>query len=128
MTSQSATTPPNPLRFSFAWLLGYLLLLGLVTFGLFYGRQRALAIYGSESAQAEWDAWREDAKKLADESGPVKRRIPKSIEPPALVLMRDHFVVCLAGSLLLTSVLFGTFMILVRGAFAPGGQGIDPSR
>jgi hypothetical protein len=128
MTSQSATTSTHPFRFSLVWLLGYLVLVALVTFGLFYGRQQAFAIYGSEAAQAEWDVWRDDAKKLADESGPVKRRIPKSIEPPALVLMRDHFVVCLAGSLLLTSVLFGTFMILVRGAFASGGQVIDPSR
>jgi hypothetical protein len=114
-------TAQNPLQFSLAWLLAYVALIALVVGGLFYGRQRAFALYGSESAQAEWDTWREDAKKLADESGPVKRRIPKSIEPPALVLMRDHFVVCLAGSLLLTSVLFGTFMILVRGAFSSGG-------
>jgi hypothetical protein len=98
--------------------LAYITIIALVVGALFYGRQRAFALYGSEAAQTEWDAWREDAKKLADESGPVKRRVPKSVEPPALVLMRDHFVVCLIGSLLLTSVLFGTFMILVRGAIS----------
>ena len=51
-------------------------------------------------------------------SGPVKRRVPKSAEPPALKLMRDHFGVCLGLSLVLSSVLFGTFMIFVRGAIA----------
>ena len=108
----------NPFQFSIPWLLAYLAVMALVIGGLIYGRQRALAIYGSEEAQAEWDARREDAKKLASDTGPVKRRVPKSAEPPALVLMRDHFIVCLAGSLLLTSVLFGTFMVLIRGALA----------
>jgi hypothetical protein len=33
-----------------------------------------------------------------------------------LVLMRDHFGVCLAGALLLASVLFGTLLWLAQGA------------
>ena len=53
-------------------------------------------------------------------AGPVKRREPKSLEPPALVLMRDHFAVCLGLALLLSTVLFGTFMFFVRGALASG--------
>ena len=70
-------------------------------------------------AQAEWDAWREDAKKMAEEPGPVKRRVPKSAEPPALVLMRDHFAVCLGlARCCCRRVLFGTFMFFVRGAMA----------
>ncbi len=81
-----------------------------------YGRAKTMATYGTPTAQAEWDAWRADAKKMAEEPGVVKRREPKSIEPPALVLMRDHFGVCLSIALVLSTVLFGTFMILVRGA------------
>jgi UPF0716 family protein affecting phage T7 exclusion len=105
-------------RFAVVWLAAYVLLIGAVVGGMLFGRQQALAVYGSQAAQAEWDAWREDARRLAEESGPVKRRVPKSPAPPALVLMRDHFGVCLMLALVLSTVLFGTFMLLVRGATA----------
>jgi UPF0716 family protein affecting phage T7 exclusion len=105
-------------RFAVLWIAAYLLLVGAVVAGVFFARQQALATYGTADAQAEWDAWREDAKRLAEESGPVKRRVPKSPAPPALLLMRDHFGVCLGLALVLSTVLFGTFMLLVRGAMA----------
>jgi hypothetical protein len=101
----------SPFRFSLAWLLAYLTVMVLVTAGLVYGRRQALATYGTEQAQTEWNAWRTDAQG----AGPVKRREPKSLQPPALVLMRDHFAACLALALLLSTVLFGTFMFLIRG-------------
>ena len=102
-----------------SWLLAYVAILAIVIGGVFYGRAQAKMIYGSQAAQSEWESWREDTKKMAEGAGPVKRRVPKSAEPPALVLMRDHFAICLAGSVLLTSVLFGTFMVFIRGAFSP---------
>jgi hypothetical protein len=117
--ANTSTAAASPFQFSLAWLLAYLAILAIVIGGVFYGRAQALAIYGSQEAQTEWDAWREDAKKMTTGPGPVKRRAPKSIQPPALVLMRDYFNICLAGAVLLTSVLFGTFMVLIRGAFAP---------
>lgn len=94
-----------------------LILLAAVTGGLFYARQQAFAVYGDQAAQSEWDAWREDAKELAKGIGPVARRAPKSVSPPALVLMRDYFGVCLTLSLLLSSVLFFTTLAFIRGAF-----------
>jgi hypothetical protein len=103
---------------SLGWLLAYLAVLALVTGGLVYARQQALVTYGTEAAQGEWDQWREDAKDMSLGAGPVKRREPKSIEPPALVLMRDYFAVCLGLSLVLSSVLFATTMFFVRGAIA----------
>lgn len=96
----------------------YILLLAAVTGGLFFARQQAIAVYGDQAAQSEWDAWREDAKELSKGPGPVIRRTPKSISPPALVLMRDYFVVCLALSLLLSSVLFLTTLAFLRGALS----------
>jgi hypothetical protein len=110
--------PPNPLRFNLAWLVVYVALMALVIAGVIYGRNRAMEIYGSTTAQAEWDAWRDDAKRMAEQPSPVKRRVPGSAEPPALVLMRDYFAVCLIGALLLSTVLFGTFMVFIRGALS----------
>ena len=116
-------------RFAVLGIAAYLLLIGAVVGGVFFARQQALATYGTADAQAEWDAWREDAKRLADESGPVKRRVPKSAAPPALVLMRDHFGVCLMIAVVLSTVLFGTFMLMVRGAMAGRvGQGRTSDR
>ena len=110
-------------RFAVVWLATYVLLIGTVVGGMLFARQQALAIYGTADAQAEWDAWRDKAKQLAEESGPVKRRVPKSAAPPALVLMRDHFGVCLGLALVLSSVLFAMFVFFVRGAAA---QAVPP--
>jgi hypothetical protein len=116
-------TGPNPqghplrrVKSTLPWFLAYLLLMGLVIGGVFYARSQALAIYGSNEAQAQWDLWRDEAKKMADQPSPVKRRAPESAQPPALVLMRDHFAVCLGLSLVLSTVLFATFMFFLRGA------------
>jgi len=114
--AESRTPKPPQRAASLAWLIAYLLTIGAVVAGAFYGRQRALAVYGSVEAQSEWNAWRQDAVKMAEQPAVVKRRAPESREPPALVLMRDHFGVCLTIGVVLSSVLFGTFMILVRGA------------
>jgi hypothetical protein len=107
---------PAKKRSHIGWLLAYLVIIALVVAGVIYGRTRALEIYGSPAAQAEWDQWRADAQKMAQQPSVVKRRVPGSVEPPALVLMRDYFAVCLAGALLLSTILFGTFMVFVRGA------------
>lgn len=120
--------PPNRLWSRFAWLAGYLAVMALVTGGLFYARQQALETYASEAAQGEWNAWREDAKNMALGAGPVKRREPRSTEPPALVLMRDHFAVCLGLALVLSSVLFATTMFFVRGALGGNSRGPAPRR
>lgn len=110
-----------------AWLIAYVALLAAVVGGMFYGRWAAMAVYGSGQAQAEWDTWREDAKEQAAGQGPVARRVPKSAEPPALVLMRDYFAVCLVIALGLSSVLFGTLVFFIRGALSSGGPFVDRS-
>ncbi|HEX5102891.1 MAG TPA: hypothetical protein VFV87_03720 [Pirellulaceae bacterium] len=103
------------------WLVAYVALVAAVAGLMFRARGSMLAIYGTDAAQAEWDAWREDAREMASGSGPVKRREPKSAEPPALVLMRDYFAACLGLAVLLSSVLFGTFMVFLRGALRQRG-------
>ena len=110
--------PFRSFPFSLGWLLAYPAVMALVVAGLVYGRGQALATFGTEEAQAEWDTWRADAKDMALGAGPVKRREPQSHEPPALVLMRDYFATCLGLALVLSTVLFGTFMFFVRGALA----------
>ena len=105
------------MRFRLLDITLYLTMLSAVSAGLVYGRRQAFKVYGDQSAQSEWDAWREDAKELTKGPGPVIRRAPKSVAPPALVLMRDYFAICLTLALLLSSVLFIATLTFIRGAF-----------
>lgn len=110
-------TPTSPFQFSLAWLLVYLAAMASVSGGLAYGRWQALQTYDTAASRSEWTTWRSDVQK-SQRSGGVRRRVPKSTEPPAVVLMRDYFGVCLALSLVLSTILFATFMIFIRGALA----------
>jgi hypothetical protein len=46
---------------------------------------------------------------------PVPRRIPKSAEPPALVLTRDYFAPSLFGALFFSSLLYWVIAWFVTG-------------
>jgi hypothetical protein len=105
----------------------WIALVAAVVGGLFYARSRVMAAYGTDQAQAEWETWREDAKSQAEGKGPVKRRVPKSAEPPALVLMRDYFAVCVVIAVALSSILLGTLIFLVRGALSTPTTFVDRS-
>ena len=54
---------------------------------------------------------------------PVQRRVPKSAEPPALVLTRDHFGVILSGAVLFSSLLYWVVAWFVMGMVQGGGAG-----
>jgi hypothetical protein len=96
------------------WFLIWAAMLGAVAGAMFSVRHNVLQSAGAESQQ-DWDQWREAVKDGQDDEGPVQRRVPKSNEPPAVVLLRDHFAVCLTIAVVLSSVLFGTFVLFARG-------------
>ena len=109
------------------WLATYLAFIGTIAGGMFYARGAVFAEYDTPEARAEWEKWREkartDSAKWAKEHGkeheaPVDRRVPKSAEPPALVLMRDYFGICLFGAVFFSSLLFATLAIAIRGALS----------
>ena len=114
-------------RFSLAWLVAYISMICVVAGSVIYFRAQLLSVYGTPAAQHDWNEWRDDAKKRATGAGPVKQRVPKSAEPPALVLMRDYFAACLGLALLLSSVLFATFMFFLRGVLSGRGGFVDRS-
>jgi len=92
----------------------YVLLMGGVVGGSVYARSWAISTYGSPQAQAQWNEWRAGAAKLSTE-GPVKRRVPKSDQPPALVLATTYFGICLTITLILTTALYGATVYFVHG-------------
>lgn len=100
------------------WLLAYVIAMSLVVAVMQYARQSILNSLDTAEAREQWQQWRDDAAKQAAGNGPVQRKIPKSGEPPALVLMRDHYTSCLAMMLLICTAMFGAFAFFLRGALS----------
>jgi hypothetical protein len=111
----------RPRRWVWLWAACYVVLIGTIVWSLFYARRSALAESGDATIVRDWQVFREDIKQQqAEHPGPVERRVPKSLEPPALVLMRDYFGVSLGGAVVFTSVLYWVIAWLVMGAMATG--------
>jgi hypothetical protein len=102
------------------WLAVYLLILTSIIVGVFALRERLQVTLSTPQARADWEMWRKKAGEQSTDKGPVQRRIPRSAEPPALVLLRDHFAVVLSAAVLFGSLLFAMLMFAVRGVFASG--------
>ncbi len=100
------------------WFVGYLALMTAVIGAMLWQRQQVLATMSTSTALEEWKTWREDVIAQQSKPGPVERRVPKSSEPPALVLMRDYFTVSLLGATLFTSLLYWIAAWLITGALS----------
>ena len=100
------------------WAIGYVALLVAVVWWLFAARDWAQAELSKPESTAAWEAWREDVKADQNRPAPVQRRVPKSIEPPALVLTRDYFGVSLTGAVLFSSLLYWVIAWFVTGIFS----------
>jgi hypothetical protein len=102
------------------WILALLILIlgevALVSW-LRDSRQTWIDNNSTPTAQASWDQYRKDAAKQTGEpgTGPVKRRVPKSSEPPFVVLLRDHFGVVQTAAVVFSTVLYLFALILIRG-------------
>lgn len=113
------------------WLCSacYALVMGLVVWSMFCARRWALVELATPQSVGDWQAWREEVVESQQRPGPVQRRIPKSNEPPALVLLRDYFAVLLSGAVLFSSLLYWVIAWMVMGALASrsGGQMKNPT-
>ena len=66
-------------------------------------------------AKQAWGEWRGETERPPEPGLPVARRPVQSDEPPALILMRDHFPVIMGVTLLIGSFLFAFLGFLGRG-------------
>ena len=105
-------------RFPITTALYVLTMVGIV-WGIFDVRAKTITTYSSEQAQRDWETWRSEATTQTND-GTVTRRQPKSLEPPALVLMRDHFPVLMSAAIVFSSLLFAALAIAARGVFVRG--------
>ena len=98
--------------------MGYVALLGTVVGAMIWERQKVLTELSTPTSMADWEAWRADVRQQQANPGPVERRVPKSNEPPALVLMRDYFAVSIVGATFFTSLLYWIVAWCVTGALS----------
>jgi hypothetical protein len=108
------------------WLAIYVVLTIGLGFGLHRLWSNQLQTGSRPGAQAEWEAWKADVERKAeDPSQPVARRVPKTTEPPAVILLRDHFPAVVVTGALVWTAFFG-FMALVTTGVLRGTP--PPSR
>jgi len=118
MTARPTRANAGKIRRGLAlFLAAYVVLLVVVVAAMLQVRRTTLATMGTAAAQAEWQAWRESEPNQRDDL-PVKRRPPKSTEPPALVLMRDYFPVLMSAAVVFSSLLFAALAIAAKGVFS----------
>jgi hypothetical protein len=91
---------------------------GALVWTLATARQSVLLNQASSESNQEWQRWREAAEERRD------RRVPKSAEPPALVLMRDYFMVCVAGALIFAGLFYWITAWLVAGMLRTPPAGV----
>ena len=100
------------------WGISYAALAVAVAGAMFWVRQRVVTQSATPESIADWQSWRDDVSRQQENPGPVQRRVPKSDEPPALVLMRDYFGVSLVGAVFFTSLLYAVGSWFVAGALS----------
>jgi hypothetical protein len=96
-------------------IVGYLLFATALMAGMFAARQSLVPELSTSQSQADWNAWRAEAATQDGRHGPVQRTVPKSPEPPMLVLMRDYFPACVVGLLLPLSALYAVIAWMACG-------------
>jgi hypothetical protein len=110
-----------PTRWGGLCLVGYCLAMAAIVWSLISARNWALAELATPRSLEQWHEWREDVREQQTGPGPVRRRVPKSTEPPALVLMRDYFGVSFVGAILFTTVLYWVIAGFVMGMLRQTG-------
>ena len=106
---------PTSKKLLIAALIGYIPFIALAVYGMTTWRQSLITNLTTPEAQSSWNQWRAEAAHEDGTHGPVQRTVPKSPEPPSLVLMRDYFPACLAGILIPLSALYAFITWLAQG-------------
>jgi len=100
------------------WLAVYLALLAGIAAGTVFAHNKLIVELSSPEERASWMTWRAEADKQADTHSPV----PRVSEPPMLEMLRDHFPLILAFTLLIPGVLLGFLMLALRGVIQQSAE------
>ncbi|HEX7448912.1 MAG TPA: hypothetical protein VF306_15265 [Pirellulales bacterium] len=98
-----------------AWLAGWLVVMTAIVASLWLVRGRVVDDLSRPEKIAQWRAWRAETERQDPSAGPVRRRTAQGDEPPALVLLRDHFGAIAATTVLMGSFLFAFLAFIIHG-------------
>lgn len=112
-------------RLTLVVLLAWLVAVAVPPAVLARWRATRLAELADPAVQANWTEFREAMRAQTDRSGPVQRKVPKSVQPPELVWLRDYFWLAVAAWVVLGGVLGGFLALVVLGVAA--GRGPAPN-
>jgi hypothetical protein len=101
-----------------AWFAGYLVSIGAILYGLFALRIEQLAEVDNSAAQIGWESWREEAARQSSGTGPVQRKVPKSVRPPLRVLFSENFSILVVFALIFGSAFYFIFYFFVRATLS----------
>jgi amino acid transporter len=101
------------------WMFGYALLLAVAVWSVIAARSWALEELSTPASTAEWEDWRQDVRTQQAQPMPIQRRVPKSAEPPALMLMRDYFAIAMAAAVVFSTLIYWVLAWLAMGALSP---------
>lgn len=79
-------------------------------------RETRLAEVSSPAAQRDWDRLRADMRELSGHRGPVQHKVPRSVEPPERVWLRDYPLVVVSAWVIFVGLLGAVICFLLRGA------------
>jgi Na+/H+-dicarboxylate symporter len=104
--------------FQLGWFVGYLITMAAILCGMIALRNKQLDGNHSASTQADWQQWRHEVERQSTGKGPVQRSIPKSLDPPIMILFSENFAVILIFSLLFGSAFYFIFYFFVRATLS----------
>jgi hypothetical protein len=104
-------------RFRAILFTSYLVSLAVGWYALEHARQAIISeLIRPENIQ-QWQADKLELNRLSQAGGGVQRRPVKSDEPPALILLRDHFRGIAATAWAIVTFLFAFGYLLGRGRY-----------
>lgn len=106
------------------FVVGWLALVAVPPVVFLGWREARLAEISAPAAQADWDRFRADMREQSGEGGPVRRKVPRSPEPPERVWLRDYPLVVVVAWVVFVGLLGTVIGILLHGALgaATGGR------
>lgn len=93
----------------------WLAFVALPPWALVSWRALRLADVSSPEAQEQWDAFRDDMRQHTGHNGPVQRKVPRSVEPPELVWLRDYLPLAVVAWVTLAGAMGGFVAAIVIG-------------
>ncbi len=123
MNSHDTTGNRDPARkrsFTVAGAVVYAVFMATLLCLLWMARRAVLEDSRQTESARAWQEWTHDVREQSRTASPVRRSQPETAEPPAVLLMRDLFPMCIAATILFGSAVFGSFWWLLRGAIFAG--------